>query len=169
MLGFGAVRNSFFRRQAGSGLRCRLVLAGLVCSTVALAGEVDIAQPLGGGPLPPDEQDVLLELVRDGGELTLFTSDPAFQIHRLVVRWADAWSRQDAVAYLSFYAQDFVPSGRYDGFTLEEWRLSRRDRIRAPEWVRVEPSNFQVILSSDDRAQVRFVQDYSSANFSDWM
>ncbi len=83
-----------------------------------------------------------------------------------VASWADAWSRQDVNAYLSHYAEEFVPD---DGRSRQDWVTLRRKRVTAPQFIRVEISAPKVELRSDSRATVTFKQSYRSATYEDYV
>ena len=87
----------------------------------------------------------------------------ALQIKDVLSAWSSAWSQQEPEAYLEHYSSSFRP-GR--GRSLEEWRDYRRDRIRAPEFVRVSISEVEV-EHEDDRADVVFFQVYRSDTLED--
>ncbi len=85
------------------------------------------------------------------------------EIKELLSEWSRAWSQQEPDGYLAHYSATFQP-GR--GRSLDEWRDHRRDRIRAPEFVRVSVSDVEVEHQSD-RAQVVFLQVYRSDTLED--
>lgn len=78
--------------------------------------------------------------------------------------WAQAWSAKDVDAYLAYYGQDFVPPG---GRTRDAWEGQRRERLTAPEWIRVDVKDVRVTPRSPDRVTVRLVQHYASPGYQD--
>lgn len=78
--------------------------------------------------------------------------------------WAAAWARQDVEDYLSFYAEDFTPSGRLGRST---WEAQRDQRLSAPEWIVVRLNDFEVREMGPGRVQVDFTQIYRSDRFND--
>lgn len=78
--------------------------------------------------------------------------------------WARAWSVKDADAYLAYYGQDFVPPA---GQTRDAWEAQRRQRLAAPEWIRVDLKDVKVTPRSPDRVAVRLVQHYASPGYED--
>ena len=88
---------------------------------------------------------------------------PNNQVLAAVHRWADAWSRRDADAYLSFYASDFAPP---KGQTRSAWERLRRSRVTAPKSISVTIESPRVTLQGDKRATVRFHQTYHSNRFN---
>ena len=73
--------------------------------------------------------------------------------------WAQAWSKRDVEAYLSFYARDFkTPKGE----PREEWAKSRRQRILAPKRIEVGVESIKVNAVNGNNATVSFRQHYRS-------
>lgn len=88
---------------------------------------------------------------------------PGKDVLEAVAAWADAWSRQDAEAYLAAYAKDFrTPKGE----PRDAWEKQRRARIAAPKSIVVKVDNEQVSPAGDGRVRVTFRQDYQSDVFS---
>ncbi len=84
------------------------------------------------------------------------------QIVATIHAWAKAWSDQDVDAYLAFYAADFKPP---QGISRRGWRNQRRQRLRAPRFIKVGLSNAEVTLLANGTADVQFLQDYTSNIF----
>jgi len=78
--------------------------------------------------------------------------------------WAAAWSSQDVEAYLGFYAEGFLPPA---GMSRGDWAEQRRERLSAPEFIRVDIDNVRVNPLDPGVAQVRFRQDYESDTYGD--
>lgn len=77
----------------------------------------------------------------------------------LVENWAKAWSRQDADAYLAFYARDFdTPRGQ----SRAAWEKLRRERVRAPKDISVTIASPEVRVAANGSATVTFRQTYRS-------
>ncbi len=73
--------------------------------------------------------------------------------------WAQAWSRKEVDAYLSFYARDFkTPKGE----PRDEWAKSRRQRILAPKRIEVGVESIKVSAVNANNATVSFRQHYRS-------
>jgi tetratricopeptide (TPR) repeat protein len=85
-------------------------------------------------------------------------------IWETVQAWADAWSRQQADTYLSFYDRSFVPPG---GGSRSEWEALRRRRLAAPAYVKISLAQLEVERPAADRAIARFIQSYDSDRFRD--
>jgi tetratricopeptide (TPR) repeat protein len=73
--------------------------------------------------------------------------------------WAQAWSRKDADAYLSFYSKDFKTPG---GEPRAEWEKNRRARIAAPKSISVSIASPKITMSGSSQATVTFRQSYRS-------
>ena len=86
-------------------------------------------------------------------------ADPQADILKAVNAWAQAWSKKDADAYLSFYAKNFDPPGKE---SRADWEKTRRQRITAPKSISVSLSSPKVTMSGADRATVTFRQNYKS-------
>ncbi|MBN1958075.1 MAG: tetratricopeptide repeat protein [Desulfuromonadales bacterium] len=79
-------------------------------------------------------------------------------------RWAQAWSDQDVVAYLSFYDPAFVPSG---GKTRAAWEAQRKQRISRPQSIEVSLTDIRLSGLGDDKIRIEAVQHYKSDLYSD--
>ena len=80
----------------------------------------------------------------------------AAEVVQVVYSWADAWSRQDPDAYLTFYAPDYSPPG----LDRDTWEQQRRTRLEAPRRLEVRLSELDVEEAGEGRAVVRFHQLY---------
>ncbi len=78
--------------------------------------------------------------------------------------WAEAWSSQDVDAYLSHYSKSFRPGG---GLGLASWRAQRRERLTAPEYIRVAITAAEIELVDTERARATFFQSYRSDRLRD--
>ena len=86
------------------------------------------------------------------------TSDPA-EVMKTLNAWAQAWSKKDANAYLSFYSKDFKTPG---GEGRADWEKGRRTRIEAPKSIAVSIASPKVTMSGPNQATVTFRQSYRS-------
>lgn len=82
----------------------------------------------------------------------------------LVEQWARAWSEQRVDDYLAFYADGFLPD---NGMSRIDWEESRRERIGAPEFIKVEVAILDSSSESPDREKVTFLQAYESNTYRD--
>jgi tetratricopeptide (TPR) repeat protein len=85
-------------------------------------------------------------------------------IKDVIDNWADAWSKQDVEAYLEHYSPDFTPD---DHTSLTEWQNQRRQRLKAPGFIRVEVRKLNTMLLDKHIASATFDQRYRSDRFSD--
>ena len=60
-------------------------------------------------------------------------------IRQTVMQWAEAWSRRDVKAYLSFYAADFG-----NGMRRKDWEAQRRARLRNYPALSVSVKNLEI-------------------------
>lgn len=79
-------------------------------------------------------------------------------------RWAAAWSAQDVVAYLGFYAAEFTPSA---GVSRETWAKQRESRLANPKSIEITLEDFAQIRQTGDRLQLEVTQGYKSDRFED--
>ena len=86
-------------------------------------------------------------------------ADATAEILTVVNAWAQAWSKKDADAYLSYYAKDFKTPGTEPRAA---WEKTRRSRVTAPKSIAVTLASTQVTMDGADRATVRFRQNYKS-------
>jgi tetratricopeptide (TPR) repeat protein len=89
-------------------------------------------------------------------------ADANAEVLKAVNGWAQAWSKRDADAYLSYYARDFqTPSGE----SREAWEKSRRSRIGGAKVITVGVSSPKVTINGANQATVKFRQAYRSDSF----
>lgn len=110
---------------------------------------------------PPDDEPAAAPTDADADEAT---ADAQAEIRASVQDWARAWSDQDVNAYLNSYAADFRPA---DGRSLTAWADNRRERVTAPERIRVGIDDFRITLLDDATAEVSFRQHYQSDTYED--
>jgi tetratricopeptide (TPR) repeat protein len=86
-------------------------------------------------------------------------ADSSADVLNAVNGWAQAWSKQDADAYLSYYAREFkTPAGE----PREAWEKTRRERVAAPKSIAVAIEQAKVTMQGNDQASVTFRQSYRS-------
>ena len=89
-------------------------------------------------------------------------TDPEKGILETVRAWAQAWSKQDVDAYLSFYAADFkAPKGE----SRADWEQQRRARVGGPSRIKVALRDIKVVRRDESHAAVIFQQSYRSDRF----
>ncbi|HUQ74100.1 MAG TPA: tetratricopeptide repeat protein [Burkholderiales bacterium] len=85
--------------------------------------------------------------------------DASADVLKAVNGWAQAWSKKDVGAYLSYYAKDFkTPAGEARG----DWENARRSRIGAPKAIAVGVESPKVTMQGPQQASVTFRQTYRS-------
>lgn len=77
--------------------------------------------------------------------------------------WAAAWSAQQVDLYLSFYDEQYHPTG----MSRSDWIEQRKLRVKRPKWVQITLNDFSVAPHQKDRAIVKLVQRYRSENYHD--
>src|SRR5438105_3060486 len=89
-------------------------------------------------------------------------ADASAEVVKALNGWAEAWSKKDVDAYLSYYAKDFqTPSGE----SRADWEKGRRARIRGAKVISVVVSSPQVTMNGANEATVKFRQAYRSDSF----
>jgi len=89
-------------------------------------------------------------------------ADASKAVAEAVTAWAKAWSAQDVEKYLASYADSF----KAPGGNRKAWEETRRQRVGAPQKIRVDIKDLRVKLESDDTARASFRQSYSTGSTS---
>lgn len=105
----------------------------------------DAAPP---GPIPPQEAQPAPSAQQRSDAISDF-------LHQ----WASAWSRGDADSYLGFYSPEFLPG---ENLSRQQWQARRRERLAKQKEIHVSLRSVEIVGLDEDRATVRFVQDYQS-------
>ena len=90
--------------------------------------------------------------------------NPAQAVLTTTLNWAEAWSNKDVDAYLGFYHADFKPT---HGASLSSWQKQRQQRLTKPSFIKINISDPKVILLDDNKANIIFLQAYTSNTYSD--
>ena len=77
--------------------------------------------------------------------------------------WSTAWSAQNVDKYLGAYSREFKPQG----LSRSAWEVQRRERLTAPEFIKVSISGLEMVRVRDDLVEATFFQNYRSDRFSD--
>lgn len=86
----------------------------------------------------------------------------AAEVRQTVMQWAEAWSRRDIAAYLSYYAADFnLP----EGMRRADWEAQRQSRLRKYRSIEVTLKNIQISHSGSNAASVSFTQDFQADKY----
>ncbi|MDI3323143.1 tetratricopeptide repeat protein [Pontibacterium granulatum] len=78
--------------------------------------------------------------------------------------WAEAWSAQDVDGYLRAYVAGYKPN---DATSHKQWAEQRRSRLTRPSFIKVELSEIDITMLSDNRAEATFRQSYQSDRYRD--
>jgi len=89
-------------------------------------------------------------------------ADASAEVLAAVNGWAQAWSKKDADAYLSFYAKDFKTPGKE---SRADWEKTRRSRIGGAKTIKVAIGSPKVTMNGSNEATVVFQQTYQSDTF----
>lgn len=81
-----------------------------------------------------------------------------------IIAWSEAWSNQDADAYLDAYSTDFKPQ---TPSSLAAWKKTRRDRLKSPKYIKINISNMDTTILSPTVVSVKFKQSYKSDRFAE--
>lgn len=119
-----------------------LLLASLLCLMAQVC-----AQP--GGP---DEVPLTFE-ERVSRELMAKISD-----------WAGTWQAQLPDLYIAHYTLDYVAPGFA---SRQAWLADRRERLVAPDYIRLRLVDFELVSLADDEAVARFTLIYERPGYSD--
>lgn len=85
-------------------------------------------------------------------------------IKKILQAWSVAWSAQAVDMYLSFYHNNYKPS---NGVSRNGWEQSRRLKLKKPDWIKVDLSNFNIEKNNGRQAIVEFKQSYQSNSYRD--
>ena len=69
----------------------------------------------------------------------------------------------DVDGYLAAYSRDFKPNGS----SRSAWEATRRERLRAPEFIKVSITQLEITRVQDNLVRASFFQTYRSDRFSD--
>ena len=90
-------------------------------------------------------------------------SSPQAAVTSALDAWANAWRTKNVNAYLGFYSAKFKP----EGVTKSNWITQRKQRVGAnPAEIALSLEKVNVVADAN-KAEVSFVQHYSSGKFSD--
>ena len=162
-------------RAASAGPRfplLSLIVAGFVVALL-LGGLFWLsersAQSAANPELPPDltgSNEAATSETEGAQETAEPPTAPVFReaATRLVDGWSQAWSDQDADAYLAFYARDFEPPR---GQSRSAWEDNRRQRLAAPEFIQISIAELEIEATGDARVSATFTQGYRSNTYED--
>lgn len=85
-------------------------------------------------------------------------------VEETLMAWAQAWSKQDSEAYLSFYSGAFDPP---ENLSSTAWANQRKKRLVAPTFIRITLSKIETTALDNKFVSVSFTQHYRSDRYSD--
>ena len=86
------------------------------------------------------------------------------QVKALFKAWRQAWQKQDALKFLSFYSNRFIPN---NGKKPDQWRRYKARVIRSAQFIRVKVEKPLWLGLSEGVIRVRFRQSFENEIFSD--
>jgi len=86
------------------------------------------------------------------------------QLMETISSWAGAWQAQLPDMYFSFYVEDYAGAG-YS--SREAWMEERRQRILAPEEIRLRLIDFELLSHTERQASTRFKLIYERPDYQD--
>jgi Tetratricopeptide repeat len=80
-----------------------------------------------------------------------------------VQTWVKAWTNKDMAAYFASFTKDFQGEKK----SVAAWRKFRTDNITSKKSIALDLTSVQVTALSATKAQVSFIQNYTSDSFKD--
>lgn len=112
----------------------------------------------------PDAQPVVQEAEQVAAAVKVLDESTRSDIEQLINGWASAWSSQDVLAYLNYYAYGYSPSQE---ISHTQWRQGRNKRLKKPAFIKVTVSDISLAKMDDGRIRTVFRQDYRSNTYQD--
>jgi len=131
----------------------RELVGGTAAAPVAIA-QKPAEKPAAEKPKPVAEKPAAVQKPA--------AADAGAEVLAAVNAWAEAWSKKDADAYLSYYAKDFKTPGKE---SRADWEKGRRTRIGSAKVIKVAIGSPKVTMSGSNEATVVFLQTYQSDTF----
>ena len=95
--------------------------------------------------------DIPLAILEDSDDL----------IKKLIVEWAEAWSKKEFETYINFYSKNFK-NKRAKSF--DDWSKYREPRVKITGKIRLSITKIKVDILADGMAKVSFNQRYQSGS-----
>ena len=95
--------------------------------------------------------DIPLAILEDSDDL----------IKKLIVEWAEAWSKKEFETYINFYSKNFK-NKRAKSF--DDWSKYREPRVKRTGKIRLSITKIKVDILADGMAKVSFNQRYQSGS-----
>lgn len=89
-------------------------------------------------------------------------ADPAHEVKKALLAWANAWSNRDAKKYVSAYLNDYATPGK----TNKDWAAGRRWNFKNKKYIKVALSDIR-IRAVGDQYRANFTQKYESDTYRD--
>jgi Flp pilus assembly protein TadD/ketosteroid isomerase-like protein len=142
----------------------RELVGGGAPTQVAVAQKpAEKPRPVAEAPKPaPEKPKPVAEAPKPAAEKPAAGGEAGAEVLAAVNAWAQAWSKKDADAYLSYYAKDFKTPGKE---SRADWEKSRRSRIGAAKTIKVAIGSPKVTMNGSNEATVVFQQNYQSDTF----
>ena len=113
-------------------------------------------------PVPAEKPAPATEKPAPASEKPKSAPDASAEIVQALNGWAQAWSKKDSTAYLSYYAKDFKTPKEEPR---AQWEKDRRTRIAAPKSIAVSVASPKITMSGANQANATFRQTYRSDVF----
>ncbi len=110
---------------------------------------------------PPVASPVAKKLQNSPSQASVTAIEEAL-IRQTVMQWAEAWSRRDVAAYLSFYAADFG-----NGMRRKEWEAQRKSRLRKYPAISVTVKQLEISYTGGEAASAYFSQDFLTDTYKE--
>lgn len=88
--------------------------------------------------------------------------NPAIEVKKALLSWANAWSNRDADKYIKAYKKGYTPKGK----TAKDWAAGRRWNFKTKKYIKVTLSNIK-ITSKGKNFRAKFKQSYESNTYKD--
>jgi len=89
-------------------------------------------------------------------------ANPALDVKKALLSWANAWSNRDAGKYINAYKKGYAPSGKAH----KDWAAGRRWNFKTKKYIKVTLSKIRI--SSDGKNyRAKFKQSYESNTYKD--
>ncbi|HEY5674518.1 MAG TPA: protein kinase [Malonomonas sp.] len=132
--------------------------------TASAANPAETAPPvIAATEVPPPVAAVVTPKVQEKVTEVVIAPEPE-SAELFLQSWAAAWAAQNVEAYLSFYADDYVPS---NGQSRREWAAGRKSRLTKPTKIEVALEDFSPLRTEGDKIQIEVTQSYQSDRFAD--
>jgi murein L,D-transpeptidase YafK len=105
----------------------------------------------------------LLPIVKEPGMPAAKMPDFA-AVEPFLASWAGSWGQKNVETYLSHYSSDFSTPG---GMSRAAWEKQRHDRLRSPQFIKINIRKMREEKVNDTLVQVAFIQEYKSNIYSD--